>query len=138
MLHNIGAFISVSSHHKHGQYIILNGELRGFSPSEIEIMGHVVRYHRKSTPSEKHTAYSLLKPTHKRAVDVLSGILRLANGLERGHRQNIQSIDVVVRGGVITLRLTTHFEPDIEIWAADQLKPWLENVLQKTIHIETA
>ncbi len=138
LLHNIGAFISISSHHKHSQYIILNGELRGFSPSEIEIMGHVVRYHRKSPPSEKHTSYSLLKPLHKRAVDVLSGILRLANGLERGHRQNIQSIDVVVRGGAITLRLTTHFEPDIEIWAADQLKPWLENILQKTIHIETA
>ena len=137
LLHNIGAFISISSHHKHSQYIILNGELRGFSPSEIEIMGHVVRYHRKSPPSEKHTAYSLLKPTHKRAVDVLSGILRLANGLERGHRRNIQSITVEVRGSAITLRLKTHFEPDIEIWAADLLKSWLETVLQKTIVIES-
>jgi exopolyphosphatase / guanosine-5'-triphosphate,3'-diphosphate pyrophosphatase len=137
LLHNIGTFISITSHHKHGQYIILNGELRGFSPSEIEIMGHVVRYHRKSTPSEKHTAYSLLKPAHKRAVDLLSGILRLTNGLERGHRKNIQDINVEVRGSSITLRLKTHFEPDIEIWAADLLKSWLEAVLQKTILIES-
>ena len=137
LLHNIGAFISISSHHKHSQYIVLNGELRGFSPSEIEIMGHVVRYHRKSPPSEKHTAYSLLKPAHKRAVDLLSGILRLANGLERGHRQNIQDITVEVRGSAITIRLKTHFEPDIEIWAADLLKSWLETVLQKTIAIES-
>ena len=137
LLHNIGAFISISSHHKHGQYIILNGELRGFSPSEIEIMGHVVRYHRKSSPSEKHTAYSLLKPAHKRAVDLLSGILRLANGLERGHRKNIQDINVEVRGSAIILHLKTHFEPDIEIWAADLLKSWLEAVLQKTILIES-
>ena len=136
LLHNIGAFISISSHHKHSQYIVLNGELRGFSPSEIEIIGHVVRYHRKSPPSEKHTAYSILKPPHKRAVDVLSGILRLANGLERGHRQNIQQINVKVKGSAITLHLTTRFEPDIEIWAADLLKPWLETVLQKTITIE--
>ncbi|TLU87922.1 MAG: Ppx/GppA family phosphatase [Chlorobium sp.] len=138
LLHNIGAFISISSHHKHSQYIVLHGELRGFSPSEIEIMGHVVRYHRKSPPSEKHTAYSILKPTHKRAVDVLSGILRLANGLERGHRQNIQNINVEIQEQVITLYLTTLFEPDIEIWAADLLKPWLETVLQKTITIEPA
>ncbi|MFZ4524394.1 MAG: Ppx/GppA phosphatase family protein [Chlorobium sp.] len=136
LLHNIGAFVSISSHHKHSQYIVLNGELRGFFPSEIEIIGHVVRYHRKSTPSEKHTAYSTLKPTYKRAVDVLSGILRLANGLERGHRQNIQNINVEVKGSAITLHLTTRFEPDIEIWAADLLKPWLETVLQKTISIE--
>jgi len=136
LLHNIGTFISISSHHKHGQYIVMNGELRGFSPSEIAMIGNVVRYHRKSPPSEKQVAYSQLKPAHKRAVDVLSGILRLANGLERGHRQNIQDITVNVKGNAITLRLHSAFEPDIEIWAADLLKPWLETVLQKTIIIE--
>ncbi len=136
LLHNIGAFISISSHHKHGQYIILNGELRGFSPSEIEIIAHVVRYHRKSPPSERHTAYNLLKPEHKRAVDLLSGMLRIANGLERGHRKNIQKVSVEIRERDITLRLKSRCEPDIEIWAADLLKPWLETVLDKTITIE--
>lgn len=136
LLHNIGAFISISSHHKHSQYIILNGELRGFSPEEIAIIGHVARYHRKSPPSEKHAAYSALKPADKHAVDVLSGILRLANGLERGHRKNIQSLNAERRGSEIILRMKTRFEPDIEIWAADQLKSWLEIVLQKTITIE--
>jgi exopolyphosphatase / guanosine-5'-triphosphate,3'-diphosphate pyrophosphatase len=133
LLHNIGTFISISSHHKHSQYIILNGELRGFSPSDIEIIGHVARYHRKSPPSEKHTVYSQLKPAHKRVVDVLSGILRLANGLERGHRQNIQKINIKVKGDAIILCLKARFEPDIEIWAADLLKPWLETVLGKSI-----
>ena len=136
LLHNIGVVISITAHHKHSQYIIMNGELRGFSPSEIDVIGHVVRYHRKSQPSEKHIAYSILKPVHKRAVDVLSGILRLANGLERGHRQNVQKISVEVKGSAITLYLKTRYEPDIEIWAANLLKPWLETVLHKTIVIE--
>ena len=138
LLHNIGSFISISSHHKHSQYIILNGELRGFSPTEIEIIAHVARYHRKSPPTDKHAAYALLKPTHKRAVDVLSGILRLANGLERGHRQNIQNINVTLKGNVITLLLKPLYEPDIEIWAAEQLKSWIETVLQKIIIIQAA
>ncbi len=138
LLHNIGTFISISSHHKHSQYIILNGELRGFSPSEIEVMGHVARYHRKSPPSEKHLAYSQLRPKHKRAVDVLSGILRLANGLERGHRRNILSIEAIARGEGVLLRLKSLYEPDIEIWAAEQLKSWLECVLQKPFAIESA
>jgi exopolyphosphatase / guanosine-5'-triphosphate,3'-diphosphate pyrophosphatase len=133
LLHNIGAFIAISSHHKHSQYIIQNGELRGFSPSEIEIIGHVARYHRKSTPSDRHVGYNTLQPASKRAVDLLSGILRLANGLERGHRQNVQSISVEVKGHALTLHLKTRFEPDLEIWAADLLKPWLETVLNKTI-----
>ena len=138
LLHNIGAFISISSHHKHSQYIILNGELRGFSPTEIELIAHVARYHRKSPPSEKNAAYSVLKPIQKRAVDVLSGILRLANGLERGHRKNIQKVDVTVKGDEITLLLHSRFEPNIEIWAAEQLKSWMESVLQKTIIIKVA
>ena len=124
--------------HNHSQYIILNGELRGFSPTEIELIGHVARYHRKSPPSEKHTAYSILKPNHKRAVDVLSGILRLANGLERGHRQNITNIAVTVKESAITLHLDSRCEPDIEIWAAELLKSWLETVLQKTIILNPA
>ena len=136
LLHNIGAFIAISSHHKHSQYIILNGELRGFSPLETEIIAHVARYHRKSPPSERHMAYSMLSPGSKRAVDVLSGILRLANGLERGHRQNIQKISAEIKGRVITLHLKTRFEPDLEIWAADLLKSWLETVLDKTILLE--
>jgi exopolyphosphatase/guanosine-5'-triphosphate,3'-diphosphate pyrophosphatase len=79
----------------------------------------------------------MLSPRSKRAVDVLSGILRLANGLERGHRQNIQQISAEFKGRAITLRLKTRFEPDLEIWAADLLKSWLETVLDKTILLES-
>jgi len=136
LLHNIGAFIAISSHHKHSQYIILNGELRGFSPLETEIIAHVARYHRKSPPTERHAAYSMLPSASKRAVDLLSGILRLANGLERGHRQNVQKINVEVTANTIILHLKTRFEPDIEIWAADLLKPWLEKLLNKSIILE--
>lgn len=138
LLHNIGTFISISSHHKHSHYIIMNGELRGFSPSETAVVANVARYHRKSPPSEKHTAYASLKARHRRAVDVLSGILRVANGLERGHRQNVERIEVLDEGERLLLRLTTAHDPDIEIWAADQLKSWLETVLSRPILIERA
>ena len=138
LLHNIGEFISIAAHHKHSQYIILNGELRGFSPAEIEIMGNVARYHRKQPPSEKHPLYGQLKPSHRRAVDVLSGILRIANGLERGHRQNVISITARIGEDRILLDAVTKFEPDIELWAVDELKSWLEEVLLRTILIEAS
>jgi exopolyphosphatase/guanosine-5'-triphosphate,3'-diphosphate pyrophosphatase len=136
LLHNIGEFISISAHHKHTQYIIMNGDLRGFSPTEIDIIGNVARYHRKQPPTEKHPLYIKLKPSHRRAVDVLSGILRIANGLERGHRQNVISIDVHSGPERIVLATTTRSEPDIELWAAQGLKSWLEEVLGKPIVIE--
>ena len=136
LLHNIGAFISISSHHKHSQYIIVNGELRGFAPAEISIIANVARYHRKSPPSMKHDAYSQLKPGQRRAVDVLSGILRIANGLDRGHRQNIISVEADIADSMVTVYLQAIDKPDIEIWAADRMKEWLETVLGKSIRFE--
>lgn len=136
LLHNIGTFIAISAHHKHSQYIILNGELRGFSPAEISIISNVARYHRKSPPAEKHEAYFQLRPKQKRAVDVLAGILRIANGLDRGHRQNILAIEAAVTDSTIVLGLKARLHPDIEIWAAERMKSWLETVLGKSIYFE--
>ena len=136
LLHNIGTFISISSHHKHSQYIILNGELRGFAPAEVSIIANVARYHRKSQPAEKHEAYSQLKPKQQRVVDVLSGILRIANGLDRGHRQNILSVEADIAETGVTIGLHAIHKPDIEIWAAERMKSWLESVLGKTIRFE--
>ena len=136
LLHNIGAFISISSHHKHSQYIILNGELRGFAPAEVSIIANVARYHRKSPPSMKHESYSLLKPRQRRVVDVLSGILRIANGLDRGHRQNIVSVGADITESAIIIHLHAIHKPDIEIWAAERMKSLLETVLGKSIWFE--
>ncbi|HED31573.1 MAG TPA: Ppx/GppA family phosphatase [Prosthecochloris aestuarii] len=133
ILHNIGTFISISVHHKHSQYIIINGELRGFAPVEISIIAAVARYHRKSSPSEKHELYASLKPRHKRVVDVLSGILRIANGLERGHRCNIAGIEAVVSDTEVSLGLRARHVPDIEIWAAERMKSWIEKVLNRSL-----
>lgn len=136
LLHNIGVFISISAHHKHSQYIIMNSDLRGFAPAEIEIIGNVARYHRKNPPSEKHPLYNQLKLSHRRAVDVLSGILRVANGLERGHRQNVQAITVRDEPKRIVLEILVRFEPDIELWSVGAHKRWLEAVLGKPLVIE--
>ena len=39
LLHDIGVHISYEGHHKHSYYLIRNGDLRGFDPTEIEILG---------------------------------------------------------------------------------------------------
>lgn len=133
ILHNIGTLISISAHHKHSQYIILNGELRGFTPEQILIIANVARYHRKSPPSEKHEPYRQLKPKHRKVVDFLAGILRIANGLDRGHRRNITAVKATIADKHIELGLHGHEQPDIEIWAARRMKSWLESVTGRTI-----
>lgn len=52
ILHNCGHYVSHSSHHKHSYYLIRNGELLGYTETEIEIIANLARYHRKSPPKK--------------------------------------------------------------------------------------
>jgi len=78
IVHNVGLFISHSSHHKHSYYVIRNSEqLTGFTEHEIELIALIARYHRKSHPSEKHAAFAALSKSDQRLVGLLAGMLRL-------------------------------------------------------------
>ena len=84
MLHNCGVYISHSAHHKHSYYLIRYGELLGFTEAGIEVIANLARYHRKSTPKKKHENYNNLpSKTHRKLVNQLSAILRLAVALDR-------------------------------------------------------
>jgi len=84
ILHNCGHYISHSAHHKHSYYLIRNGELLGYTETEIEIIANIARYHRKSPPKKKHENYRrLLHKQHRQMVNQLSAILRLAVALDR-------------------------------------------------------
>jgi exopolyphosphatase/guanosine-5'-triphosphate,3'-diphosphate pyrophosphatase len=84
ILHNCGLHISHSSHHKHSYYLIRNGELLGFTETEIEVIANIARYHRRNAPKKKHENYSNLpSKKHRQLVNQLSAILRLAVALDR-------------------------------------------------------
>lgn len=84
ILHNCGHFVSHSSHHKHSYYLIRNGELLGYTETELEVIANIARYHRKSAPKKKHDNYRNL-PTryHRQMITHLSALLRLAVALDR-------------------------------------------------------
>ncbi|BAZ65359.1 MAG: Ppx/GppA family phosphatase [Pelatocladus maniniholoensis HA4357-MV3] len=84
ILHNCGHFVNHDSHHKHSYYLIRNGELLGYTETEMEIIANIARYHRKSPPKKKHENFrNLLHKEHRQIVSQLSAILRLAVALDR-------------------------------------------------------
>ncbi|MCD8490741.1 MAG: HD domain-containing protein [Geovibrio sp.] len=57
LLHDIGNYISYSKHHKHSQYLIMNSDLMGYNHDEINMIGNIARYHRKSPPRSSHRLF---------------------------------------------------------------------------------
>ncbi|MEO7276210.1 MAG: Ppx/GppA phosphatase family protein [Vicinamibacterales bacterium] len=138
LLHDIGVHISYERHHRHSYYLIKNGDLRGFSPQEIEVMALVARYHRQATPKKSHEGYGDLRGSLRRTVRALSAMVRLAEGLDRSHAKALSGLDLYPRGDDYLVRLRATGDAELELWAAHRHVAPLEEVLGKPLRFEVA
>jgi exopolyphosphatase/guanosine-5'-triphosphate,3'-diphosphate pyrophosphatase len=135
LMHDIGVHISYPRHHKHSYYLIKNGDLRGFEPTEIEFMALVARYHRSNTPKKSHEGIRELKGNDRRMVRILAALLRLAEGLERSHQQVISKLELHDRRKDYLLKVRAEGDAELELWAAHRQCAPLEALLGKPIYI---
>ncbi|MDH6062100.1 Ppx/GppA family phosphatase [Chrysosporum bergii ANA360D] len=133
ILHNCGHYISHSSHHKHSYYLIRNGELLGYTETEIEIIANLARYHRKSPPKKKHESYrNLINKQHRQIVNQLSVLLRLAVALDRRQIGAIARVECEYAPNSQELQMLLfpsrpHDDCALEIWSLDYKKPVFED-----------
>lgn len=106
LLHDVGHRVSHRGHHKHGEYLALNGDIPGLEGRERAIVAAVVRYHnRKADPDSHHAAYSLLTSNDKRMARRLAAILRIAEALDHSHRQRATNLRASFQRGAVALRV---------------------------------
>jgi exopolyphosphatase/guanosine-5'-triphosphate,3'-diphosphate pyrophosphatase len=103
ILHDIGAFISPSSHHKHGFYLIEAAEIFGLRKIDKDVVANVVRYHRRSSPKPTHLAYISLTKAERAVVSKLAAFLRVAESLDASHQQKCRDFTVERDGDTVTL-----------------------------------
>jgi exopolyphosphatase / guanosine-5'-triphosphate,3'-diphosphate pyrophosphatase len=137
ILHDVGHSISQAQHHRHSYYLIKNSELLGYNNEEIEIIANIARYHRKSHPKQKHVDYYKLSAINKRKVRLLAGILRIADGLDRGHNGVLDKIEISIDGDKYKIKTTPHERADstLEIWGADLRKGLFEEAFGYSVEI---
>ncbi|MEX2639976.1 MAG: Ppx/GppA phosphatase family protein [Balneolales bacterium] len=134
LMHDIGYYISHNKHHKHALYLIKHAELKGFNEDEIQVMAHVARYHRRSTPKQRHKYYKDLNPGTRKKIRKLSGFLRVADGLDRSHFQNVTDVRVEMNKK-LNIRIITQTDPQVEIWGAMRKSELLEELFNKAVKI---
>lgn len=106
LLHDVGHRVSHRGHHKHGEYLALNGDIPGLEGRDRQIVATIVRYHnRKSDPGGHHPAYSALNNNDKRIARRLASIVRIAEGLDHSHRQRILGLRASFQRGAVTFQV---------------------------------
>jgi exopolyphosphatase/guanosine-5'-triphosphate,3'-diphosphate pyrophosphatase len=133
LLHDIGFHIASSKHHKHSAYLIENGDLAGFSPDEVQLLALVARYHRKATPKDAHDPFGKLPEKSKPRVRALAALLRVADGLDRGHAHPVRGVRCRVLDKSVELALTVAADAELEIWGARRKRDLFEEVFQRKL-----
>lgn len=128
MLYNCGLYVGHSAYHKHSYYLIRNGELLGYTETEIEFIANLARYHRKNTPKKKHENYrNLLSKKYRQGVNQLSTLLRLAVALDQRQIGAIERVRCEYHPDTQELHLLLNAsQPDddcaLELWSLDYTK----------------
>lgn len=136
LLHDIGYYISRSSHHKHSLYLIKQADWTGFHPYEVDVMANVARYHRRSTPKDRHSAYRRLSEENKRLVNELGSFLRLANGLDRSHYQNVERLTATLDENELRIHIQTKGDPQLEVWGGYRASDLFKQTFDRKVRIK--
>lgn len=118
VLHDVGYIINYAKHHKHSYHLIVHADLPGFSAPEVEVVANLARYHRRSGPKEKHPNFAQLAGPGRELVRALGAILRIADGLDRTHTQNVRAVQVRIEGNVARFIIQSSDDPTTDLWGA--------------------
>lgn len=141
LLHDVGQLVSYRKHHRHSYQLIMHGEGLPFTSRERAVVALVSRYHRRKGPRRKDKEYGALPDQDRATVRALSGILRVAEGLDRGHSAIVESIAVEVCPTRLTLKAIPRLagaDVSLECWGAMEQADVLAKVLDREIMIEPA
>jgi exopolyphosphatase/guanosine-5'-triphosphate,3'-diphosphate pyrophosphatase len=100
-LHEVGKMVAFNQYHKHGDYIIRNANLHGFSQQEQTLLAVLVRAHRRKFPAD---VFKTVPDRWTRQAIRLAILLRLAVTLNRG-RTDVQLPDIGMEVSKRTIRL---------------------------------
>ena len=119
-LHDVGHYVSESRHHKHSYYLVANSDLPGFTNRERELIANLCRFHRKAMPATDHATLDTLNAEEKRALILLTPLLRIADNLDRSHTERVETLECSLRDGQVLLKLGSKGDIDLEQWAAER------------------
>lgn len=115
LLHDCGKYISMVNLGECSYSIIMATEIIGLSHSEREMVANVVKYN--------HLEFDYYEELGKRtALDMeayikiakLTAILRIANGLDRSHKQKFRDVRTLLRDNILTITVDTNEDITLE------------------------
>jgi exopolyphosphatase / guanosine-5'-triphosphate,3'-diphosphate pyrophosphatase len=141
LLHDVGQLVSYKGHHRHSYHLIMHAETLPFTPEDRTLVGIISRYHRKGVPSKKHEEYGALTRENRARVKRLAALLRVADGLDRGHVAAVGAVRVGRANGALRIEAVPRLagaDLTLELWGAKRKADLLEDLMETKVEIRAA
>lgn len=134
LLHDIGYVVDKKSHHKHAMKLIIDEGVEGFSEEEVLVTANIARYHRGSLPDvNKHEVFATLPEEKQKLVTILASVLRIADGLDKPHKNLILRMEAQEMPDSVNLYFkTVGFKPNLKM--AEIKKNMFEDTIKKKLN----
>ncbi len=124
LLHEVGAYVSNRSLHKHSMYLIRHSEVFGLGKRNLLLVALVARYHRRASPQPMHEGYATLGRDERVAVAKLAALLRVAVALDESRSQRIHDFTCTVERARLVISIAHAEDLSLEQLAIQQ-NAWL-------------
>lgn len=129
ILHDCGKYISLVNLGECSYHIIMSTEIIGLSHMERELVADVVRFnHDDFQYYEELNRNSSLDKRAYLTMAKLTAILRIANGLDRSHKQKFKNVKAVLRERELVLTVDTKEDITLERGLFDERAQFFEEV----------
>ncbi|MCR4628333.1 HD domain-containing protein [[Clostridium] aminophilum] len=137
ILHDCGKYVSITRETLSSYQIIMSTELIGISHLEREIVANVVRYNTRDfvydeihLESDLSQYDGLAKGKSEIVLEIakLAAILRLANAVDRSHRQKLKDLEVRLEDGTLVMETSCEENLTLEQFSMEQKAEFFEEI----------
>lgn len=134
-LHDVGASISPAARHRLGGAFLEKPTLPGFSTDDLTVLACLVRFHKGAGIKGGFRPYEQLSGARRRAVAKLAALLRVADGLDRGHDGAVTNVDSEIHGRIVRLIIEGEANLEIARWGASAAAPFFERTFDHELQV---
>jgi exopolyphosphatase/guanosine-5'-triphosphate,3'-diphosphate pyrophosphatase len=141
LLHDVGQVVSYRRHHRHSHQLILHADRLRFTARDRQLVATISRYHRKKGPRNKDPEIARLNEEDRQVVRRLVGLLRVADGLDRGHSAMVAELTTRLTKERLSIRITarsSRADLSLELWGAARRVDVLEKLLRRPVRFDLA
>ncbi len=126
-LHDCGAFININETRENSYKIIISTEMIGLSHKERLIIGSIIRYENTYFPEYDQLSGKFGLDDYIKTAR-LSAIFRLANALDKSHKQKIKDVDINITDSTVCVTCQSLYDITIEKQTFIYHVPFFEEV----------